>query len=139
MTVDLVAALVAQLKADAGVAALVGTRVYGLELPAAEAAAMPRKAVVLQAAGGPSLTAGSYAAHDTQRIDAVAYGETPYEAERVRRAVHAGLKPLGRVVSAGVLLHWIEPAGGLIAARDPDLDWPMSVQSYQAFAAEEAA
>lgn len=139
MSADVVAALVAFLKADAGVAALAGSRVFGLELPAGEAASMPRHAVVLRASGGPSLTAGSYAEHATQRIDAFSYGATPFEAERLRRTVFDGLKPLQRVVAAGVLVHWVDPAGGWSTLRDPDGDWPVAFQSFQAFFAETAA
>ena len=139
MSADPVAALVAFLKADAGVAALVADRVYGLELPANQSGSMPRKAVVLQASGGVSLAAGSSLEHDTQRIDAFGYGETPFEAELVRRAVFDALKPLRRVVSAGVLIHWVEPAGGWTNGRDPAADWPVNFQSFQAFFAEPAA
>lgn len=139
MSADVIAALVSFLKADAGVAALVGTRVFGLELPAAEAGSMPRKAVLLQASGGVSLTAGTFAEHDTQRIDAHAYGETPFEAARLRRAVKDALKPLRRQVVDQVLIHWVEPAGGWATLRDPDADWPDAFQSFQAFFAEPAA
>ena len=139
MSADPIAALVAFLKADAGVIALAGTRVFGLELPATEAAPMPRKAVVLQASGGPSLAAGSYLEHDTQRVDAFSYGETPFEAQRLRRAVFDALKPLRRVVVTSTLLHWVEPAGGFATQRDPDADWPRAFQSFQVFFAEQAA
>lgn len=139
MSADVIAALVAFLKADSGVAALAGARVFGLELPASEAVSMPRKAVVLQTSGGVRLTAGSYARHDTQRVDAFAYGETPFEAEALRRAVFDALKPLRREVSAGVLIHWVEPAGGWSTLRDPDAAWPAAFQSFQVFFAEQAA
>jgi hypothetical protein len=138
MSADPVAALVAYLKADAGVAALVGTRIFGLELPAAEASAMPRKAVVLQASGGAPLV-GGYLEHTAQRIDAFAYGETPYEAERVRRAVFDSLKQLRRAVAASTLIHWVEDAGGFSTQRDPDGGWPVSFQSFQTFFATAAA
>lgn len=136
MSADPIAALIAVLQADAGVAALAGTRVFGDELPADEAGSMPRKAVVLKPSGGPSLAAGSYLEHDSQRVDAVSYGETPYEAQRLRAAVAAALKPLKRVVAASVLLHWVEPAGGFTTGRDPDAAWPSAFQSFQVFYAE---
>ncbi|MDZ4307562.1 hypothetical protein, partial [Allopontixanthobacter sp.] len=75
---DLTAAVTAYLKSDAALAALVGTRVFGGEMPPAETAQMPRKALVLRASGGVSLTAGSHAEHDTQRLDLFSFGETPH-------------------------------------------------------------
>lgn len=139
MSADVIAGLVAYLKADAGVSGLAGTRVFGLELPGGQAGAMPRHAVVLQASGGVSLTAGSYVEHDTQRVDAFSYGATPFQAERLRRAVFDALKPLRRAVAAGVLIHWVEPAGGWSTLRDPDGHWPVAFQSFQAFFAQDAA
>jgi hypothetical protein len=135
---DIVAALVALLKADAGVAALAGARVFGGELPKTETKPMPRKAIVLEPSGGPSLTAGTFVEHDTQRIDLFAYGETPFEANRLLRTAHAALKPVRRAVFASTLIHWVEPAGGIVSAtRDADTAWPRAFQSYQAFYAEQ--
>ncbi|MEP1879763.1 MAG: DUF3168 domain-containing protein, partial [Roseibium sp.] len=70
---DLIGALTEVLKADAEASALAGARVFGGELPGAEAASMPRAACVLRASGGVSLAAGSRMAHDTQRIDLVCF------------------------------------------------------------------
>ncbi len=139
MSEDIVAALVTFTKADGGVAALVGTRVFGLELPASEAASMPRKAVVLKPSGGPSLAAGSYSEHDTQRIDVFAYGETLYEAESVRRAVSDAFRALRRGKTGTTLIHWVEPAGGWASQRGADVSWPVAFQSFQALYALEAA
>lgn len=134
---DPIEALVAYLKADAGVATLVGTRVFGEELPPAEAVSMPRKAVVLQASGGPSLMAGSYVKHDTVRVDAFSYGETRYQAAQLRLAVREAFKIMRRVVYADTLLHWANDAGGLVGDRDRDALWPRVFQSFQVFYAEE--
>lgn len=139
MSADIIAGLVTFLKADAPLTALVGARVFGLELPASEAKSMPRPTVVLQASGGSTLVEGSYVEHTAQRIDVFSYGETPFEAERVRRAVFDALKALQREVSAGVLIHWCDPAGGYANIRDPDTKWPINFQSFQAFHAETAA
>lgn len=139
MSADAIAALVEILKADAGIAALAAARVFGTELPAAEAASMPRAAVVIAPAGGTSLTAGSDAQHDTQRIDAMCYGATSYEAQLVRDAVRDALKPIRRSVAASTLIHWVRPAGGFTSGRDRDADWPVAVQSWQVFHAEQAA
>lgn len=139
MNADPIAALVELMKADAGVAAVASTRVFGGELPAAEAASMPRGALVIVPAGGTSLTAGSDARHDTQRLDVMCYGATPYEAQRLRDAAHAALKPIRRAVASATLIHWVQPAGGFTTGRDRDAGWPVAAQSYQVFYAEQAA
>lgn len=133
---DPVGALVALLKADAGVSALT-TRVFGQELPAAEVGSMPRLAVVIAASGGAALTAGSYAEHEAQRVDVFCYGATLFQAEGLRRAVHAALKQIRRNGDHGALIHWAQPAGGFATRRDPDADWPMSFSSFQLFYAEQ--
>ena len=139
MSADIILGLVTFLLADTPVAALVGTRVFGIELPDSEAASMPRKAVVLTPSGGATLTGGSYVEHTGQRFDVFSYGETPFESERVRRAVFDALKALQREVKSGVLIHWCEPAGGFANLRDTETDWPINFQSFQAFHAETAA
>ena len=139
MSQDIILGLIVFLQADIPLATLVGTRVFGHELPRAEAENMPRKAVVLQPSGGAILMAGSYVQHTSQRFDVFSYGETVFESERVRRAVFDALKPLQRVVSSGVLIHWVDPAGGFANLRDPDARWPINFQSFQAFYAEEVA
>jgi hypothetical protein len=130
---NLEAGLVAFLRADAALAALVGTRVFGSELPPAETAAMPRRALVLRASGGVSLTGDSFLEHDTQRIDAFAFGATPLEAAQVMRAAAAALRNLRRSVHAGVLIHWVNSAGGSAAGREPTTEWPRQFQSFQVF------
>lgn len=136
MSADVIKGLVSFLRGDAALDLLVSDRVYGLELPASEAAAMPRKAVVLKASGGPTITGGSFVKATGQTFDIFSYGETPHESERVRRAVFDALKALQREVSADVLIHWCEPAGGFANLRDPDADWPINFQSFHAFYAE---
>ena len=130
---DRIDALIALLKADAGVAALAGARVFGGELPPGEAAAMPRHAIVLRPSGGASLTGGSYAEHDTGRVDLFAYGATPVEANVLRTAAALALRRVRRAVWAGVLVHWVRPAGGESSGREPAVDWPRSFQSFQVF------
>lgn len=137
-TADLIKALIAILAADADVAALAGSRIYGDELAPGESASQPRHAVVLRKSGGASIMGRSYVDHDTQRVDAFSYGATPFEAERLGRRVHGVFKSARRQVAGGVLVHWIEIAGGLVGERDRDADWPRFFQSYQAFYAEQA-
>lgn len=128
------------LKADSSITALVSTRVFGIELPQDEAKNMPRKAIVIQPSGGGTFPVGSndFVEHSTLRFDAFCYGETPFEAEKVRREVYDVLKQLKRTVINTVLIHWINSAGGLISLRDPETHWPVMFQSHQMFFAERA-
>lgn len=135
---DLEAGLVAYLKADVDVALLVATRVFGGELPAGQTAAMPRKAIVLRASGGVSLTGDSHVEHDSQRVDLFAFGETPHEAARVATTAALALRRLRRGVYGGVLIHWVNPASGRSSGREPQTEWPREFQSFQALHALEA-
>lgn len=128
---DIIAAVVAQLKADAGVSALAGTDVYGVEMPADAVKRMPINAIVVQPSGGAPLTEESDAELDAQRIDIMAYGATPNAANAVRRAAASALTGTKRRVVANVLIHWINKAGGFYAARERDGLWPQSFQSFQ--------
>jgi len=140
MIQDSIKAIIDILKADAGITTLVGTRVFGLELPQAEAANMPRKAIVIQPSGGAGFGVGErdYIEHSAPRIDVFSYGETPFEAGRVRREVYDVLKQLKRTVINSTLVHWANPAGGPLPLRDPDTDWPLQFESFQVFFAERA-
>lgn len=128
---DLLAALVELLKADAATAAIVDERVFGGELPEDEARHMPRGAIVIAASGGTSLTGGSFAEHDTQRVDLFAYAGTIRAAAQLRGMAALALRRARRGVWAGCLIHSINPAGGESAARDPDTAWPRAFQSFQ--------
>lgn len=128
---DWIGALVELLKADTGLTAALGTRVFGGELPPEEAAHMPRKALVLQASGGPSLTGRSFVQADTSRFDLMAYGATASEAGLLSDRAHQVLRNARRGVWAGVLIHWVQPAGGFSSGRDPALAWPRTFQSFQ--------
>lgn len=130
---DPIAALAAYLKADAALTALLGARVFGGELPVGETASMPRKALVLRPSGGVSLTSGSQVEHDTVRIDLFAFGETPKEAGRVMATATLAMRRLRRSVHAGVLLHWVNSAGGASSGREPQTEWPRQFQSFQLF------
>ncbi|RVK13440.1 tail completion protein gp17 [Sinorhizobium meliloti] len=134
---DIIKAITEVLKTDGNVAPLAEGRVFGGELPEGEAQFMPRNVVVIQPSGGVSLAAGSFLNHDTQRIDLFSYGATPFEAEALRRLCRRALVNVRRRVVSNCLIHWIEPAGGFFAARDPDAAWPRAFQSYQVFYALE--
>ncbi|WP_034157924.1 tail completion protein gp17 [Sphingomonas sp. ERG5] len=129
--VDLVGAVVALLKADTDIGASAGVRVFGGELPDDETRHMARRAIVLKPSGGVSLTSGSYIEADTQRLDLFAYGATPREAADLLAQAGAVLRPLRRTVSAGVLIHWAQSAGGFLNGREPVTNWPRAWQSFQ--------
>lgn len=133
MAGDPVAALVAALKAEDAIAAQLGDRVFGGELPPGEAASMPRKALVLKPSGGVSLTGGTNVPHDTQRIDVFAYAPTVSEAAALMADVSLCLLWLQRAVWAGTLVHWVNSAGGYISGREGDTDWPRVFKSFQVF------
>ncbi len=133
--VDVKAAIIAFLLADADVITEVGIRVYGDELPREDTDSMERKAVVVASAGGsPPGYAASSLPLEAQRLDLFSYGGTPFEAEKVRRAVYGALKSIDRVKKSNVLIHWANPAGGVAAGRDPDGDWPFKWDSWQVLA-----
>ncbi|MEO1490364.1 MAG: DUF3168 domain-containing protein [Pseudomonadota bacterium] len=126
-----ITALRAFLLADPPCNAITDGRIFGGRLPAAESAAMPRRAIVVTKAGGTDLFAGGYVEHATARVDVRSYGETPFEAERVNRAIVLALKRLRRSVHAGVLLHWANSAGGAIPTTEPGTEWPLETQAFQ--------
>ncbi|MCX9146619.1 hypothetical protein [Erythrobacter sp. WG] len=130
-TADLEGGLVAYLKTIPAVAVLTASRIFAGELPAAETASMPRKAIVIRGSGGISLTGESRLEHDTQRVDLFAFGETPREAARVMRAAALALRRLERSVHAGCLLHWVNAASGSLSGREPETEWPRQFQSFQ--------
>lgn len=128
--VDALKPVLTILLADSDVLALVGTRVFGEELPRDETDSMPRKAVVIDQNGGAAPGYATTLPLEVQRLDVFCYGETIFEAGRVRRAVFGALKGITRQVTDGVLIHWVNPAGGAITGRDPDADWPVHWNSW---------
>jgi hypothetical protein len=137
---DPVEGLIAFLLADADLASLVSTRVYGVELPFSEADNQPQKAVVLRHAGG-GVGVGSDSVLDvgTLRVDAFNYGETPYEARKVRRASYRALKKMGRTKQGTVVLLSAVQAGGPVDLRFSATDWPAVIESWILMHAEIAA
>lgn len=130
---DLIGAVIALLKADTATAAQVGTRVFGGELPPAETASMPRKAIVLTPSGGTSITGGSFVEADTRRIDLTSYGATRREAEQLLSIAETALRQARRAVFGGVLIHWAQSAGGPFGGRESNFAWPQATQSFQIF------
>ena len=136
MSADVIKALVDLMLADVPVAALVGTRVYGGEIPRTEASTTPRKLMILRYAGG--APNNDYVELTEPRVDMICYGETPQAADQVRRAGHDVMKTLTRKAQSSVLLHRANHSGGPIPFRDPDTEAPASMNSYDVLAAEQA-
>ncbi|WP_225205386.1 hypothetical protein [Novosphingobium huizhouense] len=128
---DPIGALVALLLADSDIAAIAAARGYGGELPAAQTRLMPRPAFVLRASGGVSLTAGSNAEIDAQRVDLFAYGETPNVAGQLADLIALKLRRVERRTVNGTLIHWVKSAGGYSSGREPETDWPRAWRSFQ--------
>lgn len=138
MARDVLAAAILLLKADVEVALLVDTRVYGEEVPPEEASEMPRAAILLRSAQN-AAGYGGYARIEVMGIDAYCFGETPAQAEEVRRAVHEAFKQANRVIFEETLLHSFDQIGSTRAQRDPDTLWPYSLSSWRTLASERQA
>lgn len=130
MIPDLIGALVTALKADSGVAAVVGTRVFGGHLPDSETSSMPRACVVIQYAGSPNIYGSGAQEYGDKRVDVRSYGATPFEANRLWRTVHPALKTLTREVHSQTLVHWVKPVGGPNDLREPDTDYPFVLSTW---------
>ena len=128
MTVDFLDALTAYLRADSGIAALAGARVYPAELPATEAASMPRYAVTIVPSGGGG--EASDLAYQTPRVDVFCYAATPKQARMLYFEVARALQGLRRNVHALTLLHTATPSAGPLMGRTPEA-WPMAWGSWQ--------
>lgn len=139
MITDHMKALVDHLLADSALAAIVGTRVFGGELPAAQADLMPRQALVVSFSGNPGGPgSGDYTRLVEIRFDFLSYGETPFQADAVRRAAYDVMKAINRTVVSSTLLHRAEHSGGPVNGRDRDTDWPFIFDSWNVLAAERA-
>lgn len=133
----LMEALVAYLKANTPVSTLVSTRVYGLEFPKEQVAAMPQKAVLLSltpAIGG--LTEQTDIEHEMIGLDVFNYGETPLEALKVHRATYRALKGIHNVEQLQSIIHWANRSVGPRSFMDPDLRAPVVVETVAVFGSE---
>jgi len=122
----IVEALVAYLKADAGVAALVGTDVYPVELPKDKVPDMPLEAIIVRAEGGESNTGTGPIIRLTVQIEST--GGKYYQAGQVDEAAFSALRDLHRDVASGLLLHSALP-GQPTQARAAVTGWPVVVRS----------
>jgi hypothetical protein len=134
--VDIVGALVTLLAAAPLVAAV--ATVHGVELSPDAIGSMPTTALVVVPSGGLQPTQPSKAKLAHQRFDLFCYGKSHWSADSLRRVAAEALWSVERRVvtlptGTKVLLHSVEPAGGLYASRDRDGAWPHSWQSFTVF------
>ena len=125
---DPIEATIDFLQADATIAALISTRVYGLELPEADAASMPRQAIVINGAGG--IGQASFVATFKIRLDFFCYGETPFKAWETYLTLHTVLKQMDRNVTSSTLLMSFIHSAGPFPARDQKTDWPVVIDTW---------
>lgn len=124
---DIMAATIAFLKTDTGIAAEVGDRIFGGELPTSENEYMPRKVIVLTYAGG--IERNRFLPIAEPRIDIWSYGETYHEAARLDRVVYQAFKDLDRKTVADTLLHGAALSGGPNSLRDGETGWHVMMRS----------
>lgn len=131
---DVLDALIVYLKADAGVAALVGTKVYGIEIAPNRAEDMPEKTITVRPEGGNPRPGTVPIAQP--RYDFWSTAETYLEAVEVDRAVFDALVALRRETTDTVLLHCALPAHGHRATREPTTGWRAVVRAATVVADE---
>lgn len=133
---DLLFALITALRTDSDVVAMVGNRVYGLQVPDSETVNMPRAALVVRYVTLPMMYGTGSQNYGDNGIEVLTYGATPYDADRLWRIVHPMLKHLMREVHSHVLIHWARPISGPYPLRELDTDWPYVLSTWQVMAAE---
>jgi len=125
---DAIGALIALLKADGTISALLSTRVYGLELPRADSDNMPRKAIVINSAGG--IGESSYRDIFKYRLDFVCYGETPFEAYETWRTLRSVLREIEKGVTSSTYIYSAEHSAGPFSFRDAETKWPHTIDTW---------
>lgn len=98
---------------------------------------MPRKALVIRPAGGPERQ--DYREFTQQRYDLLCYGETAFEADRVRRTAWPDMQQLTGETLQGVRLYSVMPSGSTFFRDLDNTDWPVFVDTYLITAATCAA
>lgn len=121
---DPAAALVALLKADVAVSAIVGDLVFRPSLPEPpDRPAMPTACIVVTPAGGYVRYGGSMLKLVDPRIDVRCYGETDNAANQLAGTVAAVLRGTNSTISAGVFIKSMSITGPMPMV-DPDSLWP---------------
>lgn len=125
---DGLGALITYLKAQSAISALISTRVYGLEVPKADATSMPRKCIVINNAGG--IGEDSYRDVFQWRFDFKCYGETLFEAVEVWRTLRTELRDLETNVTAATTLYSALHSAGPFSFRDQPTEWPVTLDTW---------
>ena len=89
---------------------------------------LPPKMLVVAQGGGAAKS--DYLPLDSPSVTLLAYGETDFEADRLRRAAWARLQFLDREFVADVLIHAVNATSGPIPNVDPSTKWPAVAQTY---------
>ena len=133
MSADAKAAVIAYLLADADVASLAGTRVFGDEeaFRGVIDEVIP-KTVTVNRSGG--MDDRGYAPLDHQRFDIKCFGETRYEASKLYDALRLAMKAMVPTTislnDGSVRLYNANRSGGAMDLVDPDAQWPYVWSSW---------
>lgn len=117
------------LKANTGVAAIAGTRVFSGGLPQSQQASMPQATVIVKPAGG----SGRPKLLKIRRItvDTVCYGASLHQAWQLHLAVREALETLARPTRS---VKAVEMAAEAVNAIDASTQWPTCYASYRVLA-----
>lgn len=129
---DITQALVIYLKADAGVLALVGAGVYGIEIDPEEAPDMPFKTVTVRPEGG--LVNRGTVPMVRPRFEFWSTAATFKEAAEIDGAVYDALMAIKREQIGTVGIHAALPAGGHRASREASTGWRAIVRAAEIIA-----
>ena len=134
------AALIAYLRADARISTLAETRIFGppgnsprdplrVEM---RSWVNPRHTVVVMASGGAGSGRGarSRMRWTKNRADVKCYGPTPYQGDLLHNAVYRAMDELQGYTMGDTRLVSAEVGGGPIPGRDADADWPYTMGVY---------
>ncbi len=129
--IDVRVAIRAYLAAQAGVAAQVGTRVYGAPgIPRDDALLMPRKAIAFYASGGPG--GDRYVPEARVNVQFRCYGATSVEAWAVYAALFDALHRAHHVRSAtGQLILTAYETAAPMDMVEPATGWPFVLCAYE--------
>lgn len=142
MSANHIKGLVAFLRADVGVAAFAGSRVFGPDgVPTAQNASMPQAAIVVSAAGGMGAIGNAYQRYSDKRVDVACFGRTQTASLDLHLVVFRALKDLRRATvnvtaSEQMVIHWARISSDGTTGIDPQNEWPMTLSSWQVLVSE---
>ena len=113
---------------------IAGGRIFAVELPEREAAAMPRSAVVIEPSGGPADVGTQRMRTDGIRL--LSFGASVTEAEELSEDVHRRLKWFYGGNYANRRVHSFTRSSGRVFYRDPETDWPVFLETWLIRASE---